>query len=55
MNEKPTIITERVDDIRLLLAQMERMGLAEVLDAHFETIARIPGCSQQAFSVSFGS
>jgi transposase len=37
MNDKPTIITERVDDIALLLAQMERMGLAEVLDAHFPT------------------
>ena len=37
MNDKPTIITERVDDIPLLLAQMERMGLAEVLDAHFPT------------------
>jgi transposase len=35
MNEKPDIITERVDDIPLLLAQMERMGLAALLDAHF--------------------
>ena len=35
MNEKPTIITERVDDIPLLLAQMDRMGLAGLLDAHF--------------------
>jgi transposase len=37
MNEKPTIITERVDDIPLLLAQMDRMGLAGLLDAHFPT------------------
>ncbi len=29
------MITERVDDIPLLLAQMERMGLAALLDAHF--------------------
>lgn len=35
MNDKPNIITERVDDIPLLLAQMERMGLAVLLDAHF--------------------
>jgi len=37
MNEKPNIITERVDDIPLLLAQMERMGLATLLDTHFPT------------------
>ena len=37
MNEKPNIITERVDDIPLLLAQMDRMGLAGLLDAHFPT------------------
>jgi hypothetical protein len=27
MHETPTIITERVDDIPLLLAQMQRMAL----------------------------
>jgi len=37
MNEKPNIITERVDDIPLLLAQMDRMGLAALLDTHFPT------------------
>ena len=37
MNEQPNIITERVDDIPLLLAQMDRMGLAALLDAHFPT------------------
>jgi transposase len=35
MNEKPHMITERVDDIPVLLAQMKRMGLAALLDAHF--------------------
>jgi hypothetical protein len=45
MNEKPTIITERVDDIPLLLAQMDRMGLAEVLDAHFPTHGNWRGLS----------
>jgi transposase len=37
MNEQPNILTERVDDIPLLLAQMERMGLAALLDTHFPT------------------
>jgi transposase len=37
MNEKPSIITERIDDIPLLLAQMERMGLAGLLDTHVPT------------------
>ena len=37
MKEKPNIITERVDDIPLLLAQMERLGLAALLDTHFPT------------------
>src|SRR5215218_5462602 len=37
MNEPMTVATERVDDIPLLLMQMEKMGLAELLDAHFPT------------------
>ena len=35
MHEIPNIITERVDDIPLLLEQMQRMGLPTLLDAHF--------------------
>src|SRR6266487_1269282 len=35
MNEILNIITERVDDIPLLLEQMQRMGLPTLLDAHF--------------------
>jgi transposase len=35
MNEIPNIITERVDDIPLLLDQMQRMGLPTLLDDHF--------------------
>src|SRR2546430_16726741 len=35
MNEIPHIITERVDDIPLLLEQMQRMGLPTLFDAHF--------------------
>ena len=37
MQEIPTIITERVDDIPLLLEQMQRMGLPTLLDTHFPT------------------
>ena len=35
MNEALTIKTERVDDIPLLFAQIQRMGLVELLDRHF--------------------
>jgi transposase len=35
MHEIPNIITERVDDIPLLLEQMQRMGLPTLLDTHF--------------------
>lgn len=35
MSEQPTIHTERVDDVPLLLAHMERLGLVGILDAHF--------------------
>src|SRR6266705_2997703 len=45
MNERPTIITERVDDIPLLLAQMQRMGLPALLDDHFPTHGNWQGLS----------
>jgi transposase len=45
MNEPLTIRTERVDDIPLLLAQMERMGIARLLDAHFPTHGNREGLS----------
>ena len=35
MNTQPTIITERVDDIPLLLEQMQQMGLPTLIDHHF--------------------
>jgi transposase len=35
MSEQPTIQTERVDDVPLLLAQITRMGIPALLDAHF--------------------
>jgi len=36
-NPSSTIITERVDDIPLLLVQLEKMGVPQRLDAHFPT------------------
>src|SRR6266852_4183001 len=35
MHEIPNIITERVDDIPLLLEQMQRMELPTLIDTHF--------------------
>ena len=45
MNEALTITTERVDDIPLLLSQMQRMGLARLLDAYFPTHGNREGLS----------
>jgi transposase len=45
MNAIPHIITERVDDIPLLLEQMQRMGLPALLDAHFSTHGNWQGLS----------
>jgi transposase len=45
MNEALTIKTERVDDIALLLAQMQRMGLVELWDRHFPTHGNRQGLS----------
>lgn len=45
MHEIPNIITERVDDIPLLLAQMQRMGLPALLDHPFPTHGNWQGLS----------
>ena len=45
MNEIPTIITERVDDIPLLLEQMQRMGLPALFDHYFPTHSNWQGLS----------
>jgi transposase len=45
MSEPRTIISERVDDIPLLLAQLERMGLQALLDGHFATHGNWVGLS----------
>ena len=45
MHEIPNIITERVDDIPLLIEQMQRMGLPTLLDTHFPTHGNGTGLS----------
>ncbi|MCZ7570798.1 MAG: hypothetical protein M5U01_19740 [Ardenticatenaceae bacterium] len=45
MDEIKTIETERVDDIPLLLAQMERMGLPRLVDAHLRVHGKRQGVS----------
>src|SRR5215470_1494604 len=45
MNAIPTLITERVDDIPLLLEQMQRMDLPALLDTHFPTHGNWTGLS----------
>jgi transposase len=45
MAERLTIISERVDDIPLLLAQLERMGIPSLLDEHFSTHGNWVGLS----------
>jgi transposase len=45
MHDIPNIITERVDDIPLLIEQMQRMGLPTLLDTHFPTHGNWTGLS----------
>jgi transposase len=45
MTETLTIISERVDDIPLLLVQLERMGVPVLVDAHFPTHGNWVGLS----------
>jgi transposase len=45
MTETFTIMSERVDDIPLLLAQLERMGVQPLLDKHFPTHGNWMGLS----------
>lgn len=51
MKEALSIETERVDDIPLLIAQMQRMKLAELLDKHFPTNGNREGLSLGGVSV----
>src|SRR5262245_32045507 len=45
MHEIPNIITERVDDIPLVIEQMQRMGLPTLFDTHFPTHGNWTGLS----------
>ncbi len=45
MAETLTIVSERVDDIPLLVAQLERMGVQPLLDEHFPTHGNWVGLS----------
>jgi transposase len=45
MTEEMTVTTERVDDIPLLLAQSERMGIADLLDSSFKPHGNWEGTS----------
>ena len=45
MHEIPHIITERIDDIPLLIEQMQRMGLPTLFDDHFPTHGNWTGLS----------
>ena len=45
MTEELTIITEHVGDLPLLIASMERMGLAELVDQHFRPHGNWQGLS----------
>jgi transposase len=45
MNTQPTIHTERVDDVPLLLAHMQRLGLPTILDTHFPAHGNHQGLS----------
>lgn len=45
MSENLTILTERVDDIPLVLAQLDQMGVAALLDVHFPTHGHWQGLS----------
>ena len=48
MSENLPITHERVDDIPLLVAQLERMEVAPLLDAHFPTHGNWHGLSRGA-------
>ena len=45
MTEQLTVTTERVDDIPIVLAQSEDMGIAELLDEYFKPHGNWEGTS----------
>ena len=53
MAETLTIRSERVDDIPLLVAQLDRMGIQPLLDGHFPTHGNWVGLSLGWVTVSW--
>ena len=48
MTKELTVITDRVDDIPILVAHMSKMGLPSLLDESFPVLAKIePGLDQR--------
>ena len=45
MSEPISVTYERVDDLPLLLAQLKRMGIQQLLDKHFPTHGNWQGLS----------
>ena len=50
MTETLTLITERVDDIPLLLAQMQKLEMAQLIDTHFSAHGNRKGLSYGALT-----
>jgi len=53
MNEEHTVISERVDDIPMLVTQMKQMGMVELLDACFTVHGNWQGLSLGAVGVGW--
>ncbi len=51
MPKEPIITNERVDDIPVLLTQLERMGVKQLLDKHFPTHGNWQGQSLGSIAV----
>jgi transposase len=53
MTDELTVTTERVDDIPVLIAHMQRMNMVDLMDAHFPTHGNWQGLSLGAVSVGW--
>ncbi len=51
MSEELTIETERVDDLPVLLAQLDKMQVAKLLDEHFPSHGNWQGVSLGTTSI----
>ncbi len=50
IHTEPIITNERVDDIPVLLTQLERMGVSQLLDQHFPIHGNWQGQSEREYS-----